>query len=371
MKSEEAQRIDLTAEDVAELLAHAKAGLGEKHYQLLEKLVDTFVYLSRRLESEGVTVRELRKLLFGLKSEKLSKVFANQEEKTPNPVPPDPGGKLEGAGKGDEGGASASEKEGTPPGDEKPAAGEGEAVKERKGHGRNPASAYQGAEKIEVQIEDLEPGARCPDEGCEGRVYELPQPKVLVRIVGRAPLGATVIELQQLRCNLCLKVFTAKVPEGLDGEKYDQTAGSMIALLRYGTGVPFNRLEGLQGNFGIPLPASTQWDVVERAYKKIRPAYEELSREAAQGDVLHNDDTPMNDPGGHEGKQEEEGERGRWLRTGGRTRKHGEKGSGSRRRCPRSAGGSPRRGSCRRRRGGRLRSSSPAASTLGRTWPTC
>ncbi|MBI4586327.1 MAG: transposase, partial [Planctomycetes bacterium] len=36
-----------------------------------------------------------------------------------------------------------------------------------------------------------------------------------------------------------------------------------------------------------------QWDVVEAAYKKIAPAYDELIRQAAQGDVLHNDDTPM------------------------------------------------------------------------------
>ena len=45
--------------------------------------------------------------------------------------------------------------------------------------------------------------------------------------------------------------------------KYDATAGSMIGLLKYGSGLPFNRLEGLQGDLGVPLPASTQWDVVE------------------------------------------------------------------------------------------------------------
>ena len=29
-------------------------------------------------------------------------------------------------------------------------------------------------------------------------------------------------------------------------------------------GVPFNRLEQLQEGMGIPLPASTQWDIVEK-----------------------------------------------------------------------------------------------------------
>ena len=41
------------------------------------------------------------------------------------------------------------------------------------------------------------------------------------------------------------------------------------------------------------LPASTQWDIVARAAKLVTPAFEELVRQAAQGDVLHNDDIPV------------------------------------------------------------------------------
>jgi transposase len=53
-----------------------------------------------------------------------------------------------------------------------------------------------------------------------------------------------VYELQKLRCHLCGKVFTARKPEGVGVEKYDVTVASMIALLKYGSGLPFNRLEG-------------------------------------------------------------------------------------------------------------------------------
>jgi len=116
---------------------------------------------------------------------------------------------------------------------------------------------------------------------------------VLVRITGQAPLQAKVYELQKLRCHLCGKVFTATPPEGVGDEKYDATAASMVALLKYGTGLPFNRLEGLQGNLGIPLPASTQWDVVQAAAGTVEPVYDELIRQAAQGEVLHNDDTTV------------------------------------------------------------------------------
>jgi hypothetical protein len=66
-----------------------------------------------------------------------------------------------------------------------------------------------------------------------------------------------------------------------------------VALLKYGSGMPFNRMEGLQANLGIPLPASTQWDIVEAKARRIEPAFEELVRQAADGEVVHNDDTTV------------------------------------------------------------------------------
>jgi len=161
-----------------------------------------------------------------------------------------------------------------------------------KGHGRNGADAYHGAEKIEVPHESLQPGDACPD--CtQGTVYEVSRPGVLVRITGQAPVQAKVYRLQKLRCNLCGKVFTAEPPEGVGSQKYDAAAGSMIALLKYGSGLPFNRMQGLQGALGIPLPASTQWDIVNAQAKHLQPVHAELIRQAAGGDVVYNDDTTV------------------------------------------------------------------------------
>jgi transposase len=160
------------------------------------------------------------------------------------------------------------------------------------GHGRNGAAAYGGAEKVHIPHAQLSHGDRCP-ECARGNVYAQKEPKALVRIVGQAPLSATVYELERLRCNACGQVFTAEEPASVGPEKYDETASAMIAQLKYGSGIPFYRLESLEGQLGIPLPAATQWEIVEEAAEAIKPAHEELIRQAAQGEVLHNDDTGM------------------------------------------------------------------------------
>ena len=90
--------------------------------------------------------------------------------------------------------------------------------------------------------------------------------------MGSAPLRGKVIWLERLRCGLCLTVFTAKAPEGVGEEKYDVTAVSMMVILRYGTGFPLNRLEMLQGSLGVPLPASTQWDIAAQNVEIFCPS---------------------------------------------------------------------------------------------------
>jgi transposase len=160
------------------------------------------------------------------------------------------------------------------------------------GHGRNSAAAFTGANRIVIAHPTLQPGDACP-ECREGKVYRQKQPKTLIRITGQPPLQATVYEMEQLRCNGCGQLFTAEAPAGAGGKKHDESAAAMIAQLRYGSGVPFQRLERLEGNLGIPLPAATQWGMVQAAAARVRPAYEELIRQAAQGEVMHNDDTGM------------------------------------------------------------------------------
>lgn len=165
--------------------------------------------------------------------------------------------------------------------------------KRRPGHGRNGAAAFTGARIVEIKHPELEHGDCCP--ACpKGKVYVQAEPRKQLRIIGQAPFQATVYNAERLRCNGCGEVFVAPSPEGVGSEKYDESVPSLLAQLKYGSGMPFNRLQGLQELFGVPLPASTQWKLLEASAALLRPAYEELIRQAAQGEIFHNDDTSMN-----------------------------------------------------------------------------
>lgn len=159
-----------------------------------------------------------------------------------------------------------------------------------KGHGRLGASDYPTATQHAVLHAELKVGELCPL--CErGKLYELKEPARIVRIVGQPLLAALCWNCQRLRCAACGHVYTAKAPQQAQGPKFDETAVSMIALCRYGVGLPHHRLERLQRNLQTPVSSSTQWEALEQNESTFRPAFEELERTAAQGSVVHNDDT--------------------------------------------------------------------------------
>jgi len=260
------QRMELDRSELEAILERAKTTpMSEAEYAKLHAVVETLVFLTQELEKKHVSIQRLKQLLFGATTETTRKVIERILDET---------GKERTSGDDAAGGK------------------EPEAQEKAPGHGRHGAEEYVGAEKIRVPHESLKPGDACPN--CEkGTVYESVEPGHLVRIKGQAPLGATVYELQKLRCNLCGTIFTARTPPNVGSQKYDAESASMIALLKYGTGLPFNRLERLEGSLGIPLPAATQWEMVEDSADEIEPAQDEMIRQAAQGQIFHNDDTTM------------------------------------------------------------------------------
>jgi transposase len=269
------ERLNVDSTQLEEVLRRAEQALDDKDATLIRRVFESYQYVSELVEDKNTSIRRLRELFFGKRTEK-TKTVVGDKDKTAAPVPAAPVG------------AAATDAACAP---ESKEADEAASPSACPGHGRNGADAYRSAERVEVPHPSLRAGDACPACG-QGTVYAK-APGVLVRIVGQPPLGATIYELQKLRCHLCGEVFTAPAPAAAGEQKYAATAGSMIGLLKYGSGLPFNRLEGLQGNLEIPLPASTQWDIVQAVATRLTPTFDELVRQAAQGEVLHNDDTTV------------------------------------------------------------------------------
>lgn len=256
-------RLELSMKDLEAILEHARSALSDEEFATLQGALQTLEFLTRELEKKKVSIGRLKQLLFGAVTETTAKVVQKI---------------LEQATPAANAGVAATGQAPSPP---KP-----------KGHGRNGADAYRGARRIRVPLASLHAGDACP-HCAKGTVYASDTPGLIVRLTGQAPIGGAVYELEKLRCSLCGAVFTAQTPEGVGPEKYDAESAAMIALLKYGAGLPFHRLERLQEGLGIPLPAATQWEIVAETAFILVPAWNELLHQAAQGQILHNDDTPM------------------------------------------------------------------------------
>jgi transposase len=259
--------VNATQAELDELLAKAKPTFSTEQYLLLERVFGTFVYVMLSLQNAKTSIKRFQRMLFGHRTEhkrnvlELAAQTGGSDAKGAESVPDLP----------------VSVPVPRPP---------------QSGHGRNAAHDYSGAPIVQCDHPDLESGDRCPQ--CDkGRVYDSP-PRSIVKVVGQAPLGATVYKLQRLRCRLCDTVFTAPLPAAVASlPKYDSSCASMIALLRYGNGMPHFRLEGLQASLYVPLPDATQWDIVSKAVPAPRAVFQELINQAAQAPLLHSDDTPM------------------------------------------------------------------------------
>jgi len=259
MKKKASGKLDLSADELRQIKARVRERrLEDSDYELIVAILETVEFLRDAVHKKTIAVKRLLGMVFGVRTEKTRKVLPGGGQTPPSSSP------------------TPTEPKKTKP----------------KGHGRNGVAQYWGADRIVIAHQSLKVGDSCPQ--CpKGKLYQTNRPGVLVHFQGSPPVIATVYECQSLRCGSCGEVFTAEAPREISAKKYDESAGSSIAVLKYGHGFPFHRLEHLQTHLGIPLPASTQWELVAQKASSIRPVYECLMEQAAQGELLHNDDTAM------------------------------------------------------------------------------
>jgi transposase len=280
--------IELDEADLESKLDQIEAALGAEVARPFRLLLRWYAYLLELLRKKKLSIRRLRKILFGDSTERTSSVLSSSESSdlagdssATNPADPAAASPETPSTTGDQGnGDDCTSDTGTP-------------RRRPRNHGRIPASDYTGCEKVVVTHASLRPGDNCPECGT-GTLYRQSRWSAVVRLKGQAPVTGQVYQLERLRCETCGTPFTAELPEEAGSVKYDASVAAVVATLRYGEGMPWNRLARLQRSAGVPLPASVQWELGrDAADQGPRDVHRFLGELAAQGELMHYDDTTM------------------------------------------------------------------------------
>lgn len=254
--------------------------LDERERRLIVTLLRTFLYVVAQLQEKKITLLKLKEMIFGRKSEK------NKREKEK----PGEGEKETAEGDPEGGGAGEQSHE---PRNEKQESDGAMCAPDKRGHGRNPVSAYPGAKKVRCQHRKLQPGQSCPLSRCEGRIYPVIRPHQFTQFTGQPAITVTIYEQEVLRCNDCGKEYEAPLPDGVSPKRYDETADAQVAISKCGLATPYNRSAALQRDCGMPLSESVMAERCEAVADALFPIYQEMRRQAANGKVFHGDDTPV------------------------------------------------------------------------------
>ena len=280
------ERIPLSASEGEAIMARLSVyAPSRSDCEICLQVIRWYFWLSAVVDEAKVSMQKLRTLLFG----RVAKP----------PKPGDPETASVGAPSVGDGEASTRDEEVGQGGEVGATPQSSDAVvrtiKPRGGHrpgtGRLGAEAYAGATRVECRHEELSVGQRCPVCG-QGNLYPLPA-GVERRIDGNALLSAVRYELEKRRCSAGGEIFTAGLPEGVGEEKYSAQARAVLAVSRYDLGVAGYRLQGYQTMLGVPVPDATQWDEIEVAGDCAYKVFEQMEREAAQGEVIFQDDTAV------------------------------------------------------------------------------
>lgn len=257
------KRLDFTPEQVEALMARIEnKQLETDDFSLLADIVRAMLWMESSLKEKTLSIARL-KAIFGVKTEcakKLAKLL-KKTSKNDSPELKD----------------SQNDSEEEPKGDSS-------------GHGHRPSDEYKEAQIINVAHEALKKGSICPECG-KGKLFNL-SPGSVLRITGQPWLNISIYKPERLRCPVCQKVFTAKLPGELYTEsRVDSTAKAIVSILKYRGGVPFYRQEQIQTIFGNPISDTEIWTMTRDVANLAEPIFTELCQLGANAECIHNDDT--------------------------------------------------------------------------------
>ncbi len=250
--------LEVSIEEIAGIRkAIAETDLSERYKAILLTLIEEVVNIKKTASERAAAL------------ERLKRMFGSQSEKRPH---------------------AESAETTEPTADQKNADDSKKQPKKARNHGRIGAKDYSFSKTIDYQHKELNAGECCPE--CDHGTLQECEPRKIIRLIGNAPVTAELHQPARLRCGGCGKTYVAEMPSEIIDSKYDPSANAIVACLRFAMGMPHYRLAKVQKAMGVPLPASTQYEMVEMLWTMVTPVFNELLRLAANWSLIFVDDTP-------------------------------------------------------------------------------
>ncbi len=269
--------IDKSQADIDAAIAAIKASnIPNSTQDFAISCIKLAVWLPKALLEHKIKLSNLRKLIFGLgrKNKKKPKDSAQSSVNNADDAKKNDVGKTSSNAESVESEALTTTNE---------------IAKPKPGHGRLSHLAYTNTIEHQILTAEHKAGDLCPTL-CGGKLYCI-EPGVIVRVKGQNLAAVHKYWIDKLRCASCSYIVKADIPNHVGNEKYDAAFKAILALQKYYVAVPFNRQAYFQSLLGVPLPASTQWQLIEEVGGAALLVFPTLEYIAANGELVHNDDT--------------------------------------------------------------------------------
>jgi len=237
---------------VEEAIEHQLA-LSVEDLKLLLAAISTLCTLQEKMESDDVTLHKLRKLLGMVQQSERRSVSSDKSNNK-----------------------------------------KGSKNTQKNNRNRKNKSVQKPPRLVHHAITDHQRGEMCSACG-KGKLYKF-EPGVLLRVTGHARFEAEKHIVERLRCNACLQVYQASLPEsvledGDDSQMYGYSARALMAIDKFFSGLPYHHQANLADIFGHSVGASTIFDQCEQVTNAVMPVFYELKRQAATAYQFLLDDT--------------------------------------------------------------------------------
>lgn len=271
--------VEMDVAQLESLLARLEQGtLEQDDHRTLRSVLESYFYVMQLIDKKSTTIARLRKLLFGATTEKTADVTGREEP----------------ASAADDKSAAADRPtEDAPTEASESSSGDQSRAASKKGHGRNGADDYPGAQRVKVRHASLQPGATC----------ERLRPRNGLRT--DSPGNADPVRRPAARAGHDLRIAKTALPS-VRQDLHGPAAGSGGATEIRCDSIQHDRAAQIRERRSVqPLPRiageprssaaclDTMGNRQRRGARDYQPVHEELIRQAAAGDVIHNDDTSV------------------------------------------------------------------------------